>query len=34
MYLDNFELLKCLELTIDYLKVVKLKLNFHLGATK
>jgi hypothetical protein len=34
MYLVNFELLKSLELTIDYLEVVKLKRNFNLGATK
>ncbi len=34
MYLVNFELLKSLELTIDYLEVIKLKRNFHLGATK
>jgi hypothetical protein len=34
MYLVNFKLLKSLELTIDYLEVVRLKRNFHLDATK
>ncbi len=34
MYLVNFKLLKSLELTIDYLEVVKLKKKIHLGATK
>ncbi len=32
MYLINFELLKNWELTIDHLKVEKLKRNFHLGS--
>jgi hypothetical protein len=34
MYLINFEFLESLELTIDYLEVVKLKNFFHLGAIK
>jgi hypothetical protein len=34
MYLVNSGFFKSPKLTIDYLEVGKLKINFHLGATK